>query len=143
MTALGWRKGQINMLEEQQAEETVEQFVLNDLPDNTWSVTWPGYEYVVVNDPNKARNLLKILFDEVGVDKAQLGVHEYNRPDKFETMHINEAAWFNDPAGAARYVIDHHIVVGCKFAEETQARKFKSIMERRLAWRRLSDKGWS
>ena len=123
--------------------EVEERFVLKDLPDNTWSVTWPGYEMVVVNDPNKAANLLKILFDEVGVDEVQLGVHEYNKPDKFETMYINEAAWFHDPAGAARHVVGHHIVVGCKFIKEDDARKFKLIMERRLAWRRLSDKGWS
>ena len=119
-----------------------ERFVLTDLPDSSWSVSWPGYEYVVVDNPTKSKNLLKILFDEVGVDEAMLGVHEYNKPDKVETMYINEAAWFQDREGSARYVSDHHIVVGCKFATEDQARKFKLIMEQRLAWRRLGG-GWS
>lgn len=117
--------------------EVVERFVLTDLPDNCWSVSWPGYEYVVVDNPTKAKNLLKILFDEVGVGEAMLGVHEYNKPDTFETAYINEAAWFQDPWGSARYLTDHHIVTGCKFAEESQARKFKLIMEQRLAWKRL------
>lgn len=113
-------------------------FVLNDLPDNCWSVTWPGYEYEVVNNPVKAANLLKILFDEVKVNEVMLGVHEYNKPDRFETMHMSAAAWWSDPQGAAKYVVDCHVVVGCKFVEEDEARQFKLIMERRLAWRRLS-----
>lgn len=117
--------------------EVVERFVLKDLPDNHWSVSWPGYEMVVVNNANKAKNLLKILFDDIGVVEAMLGVHEYNKPDQFETMYLNEAAWFQDQEGAARYVSDHHVVVGCKFIKEDDARKFKLIMEQRLAWKRL------
>jgi hypothetical protein len=117
--------------------EVVERFILTDLPDNTWSVSWPGSEMVVVNNPGKAGNLLKILFDDIGVDEAMLGVHEYNKPDKFETMYINEAAWFQDREATARYVADRHIVVGCKFIKEDQARKFKLHMEQRLAWKRL------
>ena len=123
--------------------EVTERFVLTDLPDNSWSVSWPGYEMVVVDNATKAANLLKILFDEVGVDEAMLGVHEYNKPDKFETMHISEAAWFQDREGTARYVAEFFVIVGCKFAKEDQARKFKLIMEQRLAWRRLSNQGWS
>lgn len=120
--------------------EVIERFVLKDLPDNTWSVSWPGYEYVVVNNPGKAANLLKILFDEVKVNEVMLGVHEENKPDKFETMHIDLAAWCQDPEGLARYVVSHHVVVGCKFANEDQARKFKLNMEQRLAWKRLGGK---
>lgn len=123
--------------------ETVERFVLTDVPDGSWSVSWPGYEMVVVNNPAKAENLLKILFDEVKVTEVTLGVHEENRPDNFLTMHINEAAWFQDPKGTARYVVDCHVVTGCKFNEEEHARKFKKIMDQRLAWRRLSGRGWA
>ena len=121
----------------------VDRFVLKDLPDNSWSVSWPGYEYVVVDNPAKAANLLKILFNEVKVTEVMLGCHEYNKPDKFETMHIGLGAWCQDPDGTARHVVDCHIIVGCKFVEEDEARKFKLIMEQRLAWRRLSGKGWA
>lgn len=117
--------------------ETVERFVLKDLPDNTWSVSWPGYEMHVVNNATKAANLLKILFDDIGVGEAMLGVQEYNKSDKFETMHISEAAWFQDREGTARYVAELFVVVGCRFVEEDQARKFKLHMEQRLAWKRL------
>jgi hypothetical protein len=80
--------------------EVIERFVLTDLPDNHWSVSWPGYEMVLVNNPSKAANLLTILFDDIGVVEAMLGVHEYNKPDKFETMYINEAACFQDLDGS-------------------------------------------
>jgi hypothetical protein len=91
----------------------------------------------VVNNATKASNLLKILFEDIGVFDAMLGVHEYNKPDQFDTMYINEAAWFQDREGTARYVSDHHVVVGCKFIKEDDARKFKLNMEQRLAWKRL------
>ncbi len=117
--------------------EIVDRFVLKDLPDNTWSVSWPGYEMHVVNNATKAANLLKILFDDIGVGEAMLGVQEYNKSDKFETMHISQAAWFQDREATARYVAELFVVVGCKFVEEEQARKFKLHMEQRLAWRRL------
>ena len=123
--------------------ETVERFVLNDLPDSSWAVSWPGYEMVVVNNPDKAQNLLKILFDEVKVTKVVLGCHEYNKPDKFETMHINLAAWCQDSRALAEHVVDHHIVTSCKFATHEEAVQFKKIMDQRLAWRRLSGRGWA
>lgn len=119
-------------------DHTIERFVINDLPDNSWSVSWPGYEEVVVDNPAKAANLLKILFNEVQVDEVMLGMQQRNRPDHFETMHLSWIAWHSNPDAWARRVIDYHLVVGCKFAEESQARQFKLIMERRLAWRRLS-----
>ena len=120
--------------------QTVERFVLNDLPDGSWSVCWPGYEYVVVNNPVKADNLLKILFDEVGAEEAMLAVHQYNAPDRQDTLHLSWIAWHHHPDAAARRVVDHHVVVGCKFPTLEQAQKFKLIMEQRLAWKRLGGK---
>jgi len=124
--------------------EVVERFVINDLPDNYWSVSWPGYEEVVVNNTNKAANLLKILFDEVGVDNAILGLQHRSNSEKFETMHISWIAWHQNPEAAARHSVDYYLIVGCKFAKESEAREFKLIMERRLAWKRLSGgKAWA
>jgi hypothetical protein len=117
---------------------TEERFVLNDLPDNTWSVCWPGYENVLVTTPGKAMNLLKILFDEVGVDEAMIGVKEPSYRGDIEIMHINEAAWFQDREGCARHVVGHYLVFGCKFNNREQAEMFKLNLEKRLAWTRLS-----
>lgn len=118
-------------------------FKLTDLPDNTWAVSWPGFEYNVVNNAAKAQNLLSILFDEVKVTEAMLGCHEYNYPDKFETMHIDLAAWCHDSRALAEHVVDHHVITGCKFDTLEEATKFKDVMEKRLAWRRLSNTKWS
>lgn len=119
-----------------------EYFVVRDLPDNSWSVSWPGYEEQVVTTPGKVANLLKILFDEINVEEAQLGVCERSHPDKFETMYIKWIAWHQNPDAAARHVASYHNVVGCRFPQEAQARQFKEIMEKRLAWRRLSGRTW-
>ena len=94
--------------------EVVERFVITDLPDNRWSVSWPGYEEVVVDNSAKAANLLKILFDEVGVDEAIMGLQQRNKSEKFETLHISWIAWHQNPDAAARYAVDCHVVVGCK-----------------------------
>ena len=121
-------------------EHVTDRFVLNDLPDGSWSVCWPGYEYVVVDNPVKADNLLKILFNEVVVEEAELAVHEYNKPDRGDVLHISWIAWQCHPDACARRVVDHQIVVGCKFSTLEQAEKFKLIMEQRLAWKRLGGK---
>ena len=121
--------------------EVTDRFVLEEL-GNAWSVSWPGYEYVVVNNPAKAKNLLKILFDEVGITEVSLMVHQENNPKNEMTMHIDWGAWLQDQEGLARYVVDCHIVKGCKFVSQEDAEKFKLIMERRLAWRRISNRSW-
>ena len=141
MTATGWRKQHIRTA---MSDQPIERFVLNDLPDNSWSVSWPGYEYVVVDNPVKADNLLKILFNEVGADEAVLAVHRYNAPDRGDILHLSWISWQSHPDAVARHVVDHQIVVGCKFPTLEQAEKFKLIMERRLAWKRLSGgKAWA
>ncbi len=118
-------------------------FVLNDLPNNTWSVTWPGYEYNVVNNPDKANKLLDILFNEVEVDYAMIGVLKEGKSnfDECETMHINWIAWHSQPESTARHLA-RFTIPGVRFSTLAHAEKFKDIMEKRLAWRRLSNKAW-
>jgi hypothetical protein len=112
-------------------------FVLNDLPSGSWSVTWPGFEYVVINDPNKATKLLGILFDEVKVDQAQLLVQRETEPDPEYILYLDCTAYYQDPDGAGRFLAENESVVACKFPTQDQAIKFKTAMEKRLVWRRL------
>jgi hypothetical protein len=113
-------------------------FVLNDLPNGEWSVCWPGYEYNVVNNPNKALTLLEIMFEHVGVDEAMIGVQESGRDNDWSTMHISGILWLEEHSRKhlaerlARYTIP-----GVKFRDQYEAEKFKTHMEQRLAWRRL------
>jgi len=114
-------------------------FVLNDLPDGSWSVCWPGYEEYVVNDSSKALKLLEIMFEHVGVEEAMIGVQQPGRDDnKFDTMYISGILWLEENSRKrmaeeiARYTIP-----GVKFRDQYEAEKFKTHMEQRLAWKRL------
>lgn len=119
-----------------------ERFVLNDLPDNCWAVSWPGYEDVVVDTPGKALNLLKILFDDVGVTEAMIGVSHKTRSNN-ETMYVSQLLWLEERSRdyIARDLIRYN-VYGVKFRDQYEAEKFKLCMEQRLVWRRLSDRSW-
>ena len=91
----------------------------------------------LVNNPAKAQKLLEILFDLIKVDEVQLSVRREGwSEDKYEIMHINISAWFQDSGGLCRHVNDF-IVSGIKFAHRNQAEQFKEHMDKRLMWARL------
>jgi hypothetical protein len=113
-------------------------FVLNDLPNGTYSVCWPGHEYDVVNDSAKAYKLLEIMFEVVGVDEAMIGVRESGRDNDWNTMYISGILWLEEhnrehmAKKLARYTIP-----GVRFTDIYQAEKFKDHMEQRLMWKQL------
>ena len=113
-------------------------FVLTDLSDRTWSVSWPGYEYSVVNTVNKAHKLLKILFEDIKVDRAQMAILWQQETDltRARTLEIDAAAWSGDDSAAADYLAGN-AVLAVKFNQLDQAQAFKQNMEQRLVWRRL------
>jgi len=116
-------------------------FVLNDLPDGSWSVTWPGYEHNVVNNPQKALTLLEIMFDHVGVDEAMIGVQHRSGHGDIETMHISNILWLEEHSRehmAKR--LAEYTIPAVKFRDQYEAEKFKTHMEQRLAWKRLGGK---
>lgn len=119
----------------------IERFVLNDLPDG-WSVSWPGFEWVVCDNELKATNLLKILFDEVNVDEAIVAVKvaEYSK-DEF-IVNIPWYTYHQNPDASGRFLVRNHAVTGVKFVTLEKAQKFKGIMDKRLAWRQLSGRNW-
>lgn len=120
-------------------------FVINNLPDGTYSVSWPGHEYRVVNDAAKALRLLEIMFDVVGVDEAMIGVQESGRDNDWHTMHISNILWFDEHSrNHLAWEMARYTVPGVRFTDIYQAEKFKDHMEKRLAWQRLSDgKAWA
>ena len=121
-----------------------EYFVLNDLPNGDWSVSWPGYETVVCDNEHKALTLLDIMFDQVGVETAMIGVQHPSEDNVLYTKHISCLLWLDERSreycarDLARYVIP-----AVRFQDRYQAEKFKLIMEKRLAWTRLSGRAWS
>lgn len=121
----------------------VDRFVIKDLMDNSYSVSWPGYEFDVCNNEVKAKNLLKILFDEVNVEDATLAVKVAEYSDKDYTVSIPWMTYHSNPDSAGMFLVRNHAVVGCKFDTREQAEHFKLIMDKRLAWQRLSGKHWA
>jgi len=120
-----------------------ERFVVKDLMDNSYSVSWPGYEAVVCNNEVKSANLLKILFDEIEVEDAVLAVKKDEYSGKEFIINIPWMTYHQNPDSASRFLERHYFVIGVKFATREQAEAFKLNMERRLAWRRISGKGWT
>lgn len=115
-------------------------YVINDLPNGTYSVTWPGHEVVLVNNPGKALRLLEIMFDVVGVDEAMIGIQQPGRDNDWDTWHISNMLWFDEQGREhmARQLAEYNIP-GVRFTDIYQAEKFKDHMEKRLAWKRLSN----
>ena len=113
-------------------------FVINDLCDPAWSVSWPGYEMVVCDNERKATNLLKILFDEVDVEDAVLAVKVAELSAEDFIITIPWMTYHQNPDSAGRFLVRNHSVIGCKFFVLEQAEKFKYAMEKRLAWQKLS-----
>lgn len=113
-------------------------FELKDLPSGEWSVSWPGYEYHVVNTINKSHTLLKILFENIKVDRARLAILWQQETDlnRARTLEIDVAAWWGDDSAAAEFLAGN-VVLAVKFDRLDQAETFKTHMEQRLVWRRL------
>lgn len=117
-------------------------FKITDLPDRgTWSVTWPGYEIVVCENEHKAANLLKILFEEIDVEEAVLSIRKQDNTESY-VVRIPWMTYHQNPGAAGRFLASRYAVDGVKFLGLEQAQQFKDIMDRRLAWQRLSGKTW-
>jgi len=117
---------------------TNSRFVINDLPNGTYSVTWPGHEYDVVDGPSKVLKLLEIMFEVVGVDEAMIGLYERGRDNDWRTMHISNMLWLEDHGRehmAKR--LAEYTIPGVRFTDIYQAEKFKDHMEKRLMWAQL------
>lgn len=118
-------------------------FEINDLPNSTWSVTWPGYVYDVVNNPAKALTLLEIMFEHVGVDEAMISVQESGRDNDWQTLHLSSFLWWD--SDGREYMakrLASYVISGVRFCDQYEAEKFKLHMEQHLAWRILGG-NWS
>ena len=115
-----------------------DRFIINDLPNGTYSVTWPGHEHNVVDNPGKVLTLLEIMFEVVGVDEAMIGVQQPGRDNDWRTWHISVMLWLEEHS--RRHLAERlakYTIPGVRFRDQYEAEKFKTHMEQRLAWKRL------
>ena len=117
-------------------------FVITELPRG-WAVSWPSFEQVFVNTPGKLRKVLEILFDDLKLSQAQLGV-SLNNGD-LETYYIDSVLWYTDSTDARDYLLSHiastYVIEGVKFYDEAPARGFLAELEKRYIWMKLGG-GW-
>lgn len=113
-------------------------FVITELPRG-WAVSWPGYERVLVNNPAKLQRVLKMLFEELNLSRAQLGVSLNN--GELETYSIDSALWYTGDTHARDYltshIVGHYVVEGVKFDAEDPARYFLDELQKRYIWMKL------
>lgn len=115
-----------------------------DKLEHGWFVSWPGYESVVVNTPGKVRRLFEILFDEMNLAKAQLGVIPVKRD--FLIYHIDCSLWYANDAitvtNLTTDIISKYTVTGANFDQESQATEFLKILEKHYIWKKIGGKQW-
>lgn len=115
-------------------------FILNDLCDNTWSVTWPSFQRSN-NLDNMAFDILKFVFTEVKCSRVGLGVTIDNY---FEAD--SSVLWIDDSAYAtaitdeySQYLYRQYNIFGAVFEKQLDAEKFKESLEKRYVWQLLKE----
>lgn len=119
-------------------------FQLTDVP-NGWVVSWPDYVTAVAKNERQIHNLLKILFDEIGVWQAHLGVMPDN--GETETYSVDSMAWHQEDSGKylAEHIASRYVVSGVYFQAEHEdhARQFLEHLEKRYIWLKLGGGHWT
>ena len=123
-------------------------FKILDLDSKCQAVTWPGFEVVFCNTEHKIKTLLGVLFDDMRVWEAHLGVVPWHTPRGnmsdprvIQNLSLSSTAWLEN-ADVAWHMLRDRLVVGVKFGQPGQARQFVDLMQQRLMWHRLGGK-WS
>ncbi len=109
-------------------------FVINDLPNNNWSVEWPTFKNI--RDSVSNIKLLDILFGEVKCHQAGLAIM-LNSGD-YDTLWINAIEWYQyTDYKYGDYLEQMYEIRGAVFHQESEARKFQDILEKKYVWKIL------
>lgn len=106
-----------------------ERFILNDLPDGSWSVVWnPDHWVNGIYKLSSVVRLLGILFNDIKVDEAILAV-DRGRGVHDSILYIKQTAYYETNGKVAEW-LDDYIIRGVKFKELAQAEAFKDHLEK-------------
>ena len=109
-------------------------FIINDLPNNIWSVEWPTFKNI--RDSVSNIKLLDILFGEVKCN--QVGLAIMLNSGEYDTLWINDIAWYQDTRHEYGDYLEHmYEIRGAVFQKESEARKFQDILEKKYVWKIL------
>jgi hypothetical protein len=115
-------------------------FILNDLSDNTWSVTWPTFKDSNLYD-NMAVDILKFVFSEVKCHRVGLGltIDNYFEADT-SILWIDNSTYAMDITDEySRYLYKNYKVFGAVFEKQQDAEKCKESLEKRYVWQLLKE----
>jgi hypothetical protein len=109
-------------------------FILNDLPDNTWSVEWPTFRNIT--DKVTGRKLLTILFEDIKCFNVGLGVKLNS--GEMDTLWVDYKLYWQDKEGKyTDYLEDMYEIGGVVFTEKEQALQLQDILEKKYIWKVL------
>ncbi len=112
-------------------------FVLIDLPNNDWAVSWPTTDEKFTD---RVRfNLLECIFKEVKCSEVGLGVAIDER-EETSIMWIKDHVWCSQLTEEySQYLYRNYNIRGTVFHSESEAKQFKDILEKRYAWQLLKE----
>ena len=115
-------------------------FIVNDLSDNTWSVTWPTFQAPNHYD-NIAFDILKVVFSEVKCHRVGLAVtiDNYFEADIFILWIDNSTYTMDITVEYSQYLYKNYKIFGTVFEKQQDAQKFKESLEKRYIWQLLKE----
>jgi len=109
-------------------------FILNDLPDNTWSVEWPTFKNIT--DKVTGKKLLTILFEDIKCFHVGIGIKLSG--GEMDTLWLDSKLYWQDTEGSyTNYLEDMYEIGGVVFMHKDEALKLQDILEKKYIWKTL------
>jgi hypothetical protein len=109
-------------------------FILNDLPNNTWSVEWPTFKNIT--DKVTGKKLLRILFEDIKCYEVGIGVKLNS--GEMDTLWIKSNLFWQDKEGSyTNYLEDMYEIGGVVFLYKNEAEQLQDILEKKYIWKVL------
>ena len=109
-------------------------FIINDLPDNTWSVEWPTFKNIT--DKVTGKKLLTILFEDIKCEDVGIGV--VLNDGVMDTLWVESNLYWKDKEGSyTNYLEDMYQIGGVVFMHKEQAEQLQDILEKKYIWKVL------
>jgi hypothetical protein len=110
-------------------------FPLNDLPNGTWSVTWP--EFTSIKETGLKERVMKTVFGELDYDEVGFGIALVN--DETDILWMNSDVWYSAMGDSyAIYLEDMYELRGLVFRTMDEAKKMQDWLEKKYMWEVLN-----
>lgn len=112
-------------------------FILNDLCDSTWAVSWPSFDEKFTT--HMKFNMLNCIFKEIKCHEVGLGI-SLDEKEEPSILWIEDKVWFSDLSEEySQYLYKYYNIRGAVFHKQQEAEQFKDILEKRYIWQILQE----